>query len=349
LSRRLAGAFAVALASLPLGGCTGARYLAQAAGGQLSLFASARPIRRAARDERLPARTRRFLREVPAIKRFGEANGLRATANYASYVHLDRPAVVWVVSACEPLRFKSKVWAFPVVGDFPYLGWFDRVEADGFAEGIRRGEALDVDVRGASAYSTLGWFQDPLLSTMISGGDEALGNLVNVVLHESVHATLHIPGQAMFNESLASFVGDRLTLSYLERTRGTASPERTGYEQAEAASATRAQRLHDAYRRLDELYRSERPDAEKLEEKGKILAALQEELKARRPLNNATLVQYKTYATGHPELEALLRACGGSYPRFMGALSRLNPGSFSRPHQEELGPVLAPLAEAGCR
>lgn len=337
------------LASLLLGGCTGARYVMQAAGGQLSLIQNARPLRKVVRDERVSARTRGFLREVPAMKRFGEAHGLRPTANYSSYVQLERPAVVWVVSASEPLRFKSKVWGFPVVGDFPYLGWFDRAEADTFADALRKEEALDVDVRGASAYSTLGWFQDSLLSTMISSGDEALGELVNVVLHESVHATLHIPGQAMFNESLASFVADRLTLSYLEGTRGAGSSERAAYEQAETASAARAQRLREAYRKLDALYRSELADAKKREEKEAILAALQSELRLRRPINNATLVQYKTYATGEAELEALHRACGGGYARFMEALSGLRPESFSRPHQEDFGPVLEPLVKAGCR
>jgi predicted aminopeptidase len=349
MKRRTLAPAALGLASLLLGGCTGARYVLQAASGQLSLIQDARPLREAVRDERVPPRNRRFLREVPAMKRYGEAHGLRPTANYQRYVHLERPAVVWVVSACDPLRFKSKVWTFPIVGGFPYLGWFDRASAEAFAEGLRKQEGLDVDVRGASAYSTLGWFQDPLLSTMIPAGEDALGNLVNVVLHESVHATLHIPGQAMFNESLASFIADRLTLRYLEGTRGTASPERAAYEQAEAASVTRAQRLHEAYQQLDALYGSDLPDAKKLEEKAKLLAALQAELKLRRPINNATLVQYKTYATGQEELEALHRACGGGYTRFLEALSKLKPESFSRPHQEDLGPVLAPLVSRGCR
>src|SRR4029078_3952588 len=135
----------------------------------------------------------------------------------------DRPAAVWVVSACEQLRFRSKEWHFPIVGSFPYLGWFDLEQAKAFADELRA-ESWDVDVRGAHAYSTLGWFRDAVLSTMIPEGKEALGELVNVVLHESVHATVYIEGQAFFNESIASFIADRLTDHYLIQTRGNKSP-----------------------------------------------------------------------------------------------------------------------------
>jgi predicted aminopeptidase len=325
-----------------LSGCGGVRYVAQAAGGQWSLIQNARPIPKVIRDQKTPPRLRRLLAEVRVIKRYGEASGLKPTANYARYVQLDRPAVVWVVSACAPLQFKSKVWRFPIVGDFPYLGWFELKEANAFADELRK-EGLDVDVRGASAYSTLGWFQDALLSSMISEGDEALGYLVNVVLHESVHATLHLPGQAYFNESLASFVADHLTLEYLDVTRGAQSVEKAAYEKSESNATKRAKRLHEAYDELDLLYRSARPDAEKLEEKARLLAALKQELKLRRDVNNAMLTQYRTYDSGQAELETLYRACGESWPRFFGALRELKPASFSGPHQRDFGSVVLPL------
>src|SRR5205814_2292022 len=100
------------------------------------------------------------------------------------------PVAVWVVSACEPLRFHSKEWGFLFVGSFPYLGWFDLENARRFRDELRA-EGWDADLRGAAAYSTLGYFRDAVLSSMIPEGDEALGELVNVVLHESVHATLY--------------------------------------------------------------------------------------------------------------------------------------------------------------
>ena len=337
----------VLLAGFFAPGCLGVRYVFQAAGGQCGLTQQARPLADVIQDAQTSPRLRGLLGEVGAIKQFGEASGLKPTANYTEYVALDRPAVVWVVSACEPLRFKSRVWSFPIVGAFPYLGWFELAEANTFAQELRQ-EGLDVNVRGASAYSTLGWFRDALLSSMIASGDEALGYLVNVVLHESVHATLHLPSQAYFNESLASFVADRLTLSYLEQTRGPGSTETTSYERAKEASALRARRLHQAYEQLDRLYASAAPDAEKLQEKAHLLAELQAELGLRREVNNATLIQHRTYGVGEAEFNALYSACGSSWARFFGALRTLQQSAFSRPHQEDLAPVILPLAQQGC-
>src|SRR5690606_34569810 len=136
----------------------------------------------------------------------------------------DREAATWVVSACESLSFKPKQWRFPIVGSFTYLGWFDHPSAEEYAEELRK-EGWDVDVRGAAAYSTLNWFRDPVLSTMIPRGKHDVGSLVNVVLHESVHATIYLKDQAYFNESLASFVADRMTFDYLSEKYGETSEE----------------------------------------------------------------------------------------------------------------------------
>src|SRR5206468_11910645 len=132
------------------------------------------------------------------------------------------------VSACEKLRFQSKVWNFPFVGSFPYLGWFDLEDGRSFARELKAEDngKWDVDLRGAAAYSTLGWFRDPVVSSMIPEGKEALGELVDVVLHESTHATYYISGQAFFNESIASFVADKLTPFYLDAKLGKGSEEK---------------------------------------------------------------------------------------------------------------------------
>ena len=85
------------------------------------------------------------------------------------YGDVDRSAVVWVVSASDPLSFQPRTWTFPVVGSVPYLGWFNRDDARAFADELK-GQGYDVDLRGADAYSTLGWFEDPILSTMVGEG-----------------------------------------------------------------------------------------------------------------------------------------------------------------------------------
>ncbi|AGP39943.1 aminopeptidase [Sorangium cellulosum] len=337
---------AAALCAL-LSSCTQIRYIAQAGLGQLSMAWSAESLEDAVGDARRPWRTRALLREVPHIKRFGERHGLTATDNYRTYVELDRPAAVWVVSACAPLRFRSKTWSFPIVGTVPYVGWFDLKAAKEFAAPLKAA-GWDVDVRPAGAYSTLGWLEDPVLSTMISSGDEALGELANVVLHESLHATLYVRGQTRLNESLASFVGDELAKRYLDERVGPFSAEKTAYMREQERSEARANALHDAYVELDRLYASSASDAEKRAEKAAVLARLKAEIGARRALNNASLVQFRVYNSGDAELRALLATCGASWPRFLGALRKLERHRFSAP-QENVGQVIEPLIRAGCR
>lgn len=330
-----------------LSGCTSVRYLFQAGRGQLALFQHARPIEEVLKDEKTPARLRELLAEIPEIKKFGEQNGLKPTRNYRDFVKLDRDAAVYVVSACEKLHFRSKEWHFPIVGSFPYLGWFDLDGARDFALSLRE-EGWDVDLRGAQAFSTLGWFRDPILSTMIAAGPEALGGLVNVVLHESVHATIYIPGQAYFDESLASFVADQLTPVYLSRFKGKDSPELTTYLREESDSQEARKLLHETYLKLSDLYLSKRNDAEKLEIKTQTLSDLEKRIKARRKLNNATLIQYKEYSSGMKDFEALFQACGRDGSRFLRTLARLDEHSFARGQQEDLGAVLEPL-RSKCR
>jgi predicted aminopeptidase len=230
----------------------------------------------------------------------------------------------------------------------PYLGWFDRGAAHDFADELRD-EGLDADVGAADAYSTLGWFDDPVLSTMLGDGEEALGELVNVVLHESVHATLYVDGQTRFNESLAEFAAGKLTVTYLDERYGPDSSEKEAYLDGERRGEERHAQMHRAYERLDRLYASHRPDAEKLAEKRRILLALRAETHFRRPINNATLAAFKNYNSGTPQLDALLGACGGSFARFFRTLAVLKKkGAFSEPNQGALAPVIAPLVKAGC-
>jgi predicted aminopeptidase len=322
-------------------------YLLQAGRGQLALIQHARPIPEVLRDEKTPPRIRELLAEISAIKKYGEENGLKPTRNYTDYVKLNREAAVWVVSACESLRFRSKEWKFPIVGSFPYLGWFDLDGAKEFASELRA-EGWDVDVRGARAYSTLGWFRDSILSSMIPPGPEALGELINVVLHESVHATIYIPGQAYFDESLASFVADRMTPVYLEKLKGARSPELEAYQRENVEGEGRQKVLHETYLELEKLYSSSLSDAEKAGKKKEILTGLKTRLQLKREINNATLIQFKEYHSGKQDFDGLFEACGRDWKRFLGAAAKLTEESFSKGQQEDLAPVLGKLAQTGC-
>jgi predicted aminopeptidase len=322
-------------------------YVTQAAAGQESLNGRGIDISEVVENGYLDKRTRGLLAAVPSIKAFGEKHGLRPTKNYERSLWIGRPAVMWVVSACDPLRFRPKTWTFPVIGSITYTGWFDRKEADAYAKELAA-KGWDVDVRGSQAYSTLGWFNDPILSTMLSGGDDALGDLADVVLHESLHATFYVPGQSTLNESMASFVGDTLAAEYLLEAKGPDSIDKARFLDLRKKGEARGKRMKEAYAALEALYASQLSKDEKLAEKKRITDQLRAELKIQRPVTNATLIQYKTYGSGHDEMEQLLDVCGGSVPRMIKALEKVRPiAKQARPHTDP-GLLLKPLLGQGC-
>jgi predicted aminopeptidase len=333
---------------LEAAGCLAVHYPLHAGAGQAELLLAARPLEEVLEGDRVPRAVRRLLSEVPEVKRFGEAKGLRATSSYRSYVDLHRPAVVWAVSACPELSLEAKVWRFPIAGSVPYLGWFDERAARDFASGLEA-DGLDVDVRPVSAYSTLGWFDDPVLSSMLAPGNEGLAWLVETVLHESVHATLYVPGQSHFNEGLASFAGRRLTKEYLAAVYGTGAAASLDETKSRPAARAKAwnDALHEAALALDALYKDPaKTDAQKRSEKKALLAALQERLQLRRPPNNAMLAQHLTYRAGAGPggFERVLTACNGDWRCFFARLGKVRGSDFDKQQQESFEPLLERLS-----
>jgi predicted aminopeptidase len=337
----------VVVLALPSVGCLATEYLPQAAVGQRDLERRARDIDELVAEGRVAGRLRRLLSLVPVIKAFGERHGLSQTPNYTKFVHVDRSAAVWVVSASSPLAFRSRSWSFPVVGSFTYLGWFQRDAADRFAAGIAR-EGLDVDVRGAGAYSTAGFFEDPIVSTMIAPGKLGLGELADTVLHEMTHSTIFVRHQSTLNESVAMFVGGRLATDYLDETLGAAADETRAYVNYERDADARGSKMKAAYDALAALYASEEPDAQKLADKSTILTRLHDEIHFRRPINNATLIQYRTYHSGQEELGRLLDACGHDFRRFIATVKQLEAAHFDHPQDSDVGKAVDSVAAAGC-
>ena len=328
-------------------GCAPVEYVGQAGCGQLDLGLRTEPIERVLAEKHAPAEVRRLLAEVPAIKRFAEKSGLTPTKSYRSYAEVHRAAVVFVVSASDPLAFRSRTWTFPVVGSVPYLGWFDRDDARIFADDLRA-QGLDVDLRGADAYSTLGWFEDPILSTMLGAGDDALGGLANVVLHESVHATYYVKNQAPLNESVADFLGDKLARAFLIAERGPESVELDAYDLGVRERERKGEELHAARVELEAIYASNATREEKLDQKARVVARVRYEIGLRRPVNNALLAGYAVYHSGRAELDALYAACGESAARVVASLRHLDPASFRRRHDEAIGRALRPLIAQNC-
>jgi len=320
-------------------GCSTFGYLLQASKGQLSLWNHARPIQEVLKDDKVPQKVKSLLARIPEIKDFGEKNSLKATTNYIEYVALNRPAVVWVVSASEKLRFRSKEWSFPIVGKFPFLGWFDLGAAKEFQQELND-EGWDTDLRGAGAYSTLGWFRDPVVSPMIHAGESATGDLVNIVLHESVHATCYIYNQAYFNESLATFVADTLTRQFLLEKHGNESAENTAYLKREASAEVYYKKMRAALETLERVYESSLGDEEKTAKKKDILENLAKDISSPRPITNATLLQYKEYHADLASFEKLFKKFDGRWKDFWRAIHTVDGKAFKETQQKDLDEVL---------
>ena len=169
------------------------------------------PIHKTIGSSEVDSETTRKLKLAMEVKEFSEKNiGLRISKNYTSYVKLKRPYVSWVLRVAPVDRLENHTWWFPIVGSVPYKGFFKEKETLAEARKFDP-KKYDTYIRGVSAYSTLGWFQDPILSTMIDYEDH---HLVELIIHENVHATIYIKNNTAFNERLASFIGQEGTKAY---------------------------------------------------------------------------------------------------------------------------------------
>jgi predicted aminopeptidase len=202
--RRTIALVAVVLCPLLLSGCA-AGYVVRAAYEEACLLWRRQPIDAVLAGDTDPA-TRAKLELTLAVRRFAAADlRLAVGGSYDSVATVETSQVVHVVTAAPRDRLEPYTWWFPVVGRVPYRAYFDPADAEGLAAELE-GEGYDTYVRPAVAFSTLGWFDDPLLSTLLRVDEE---RLAETIIHELLHNTIYVPGQAAFNESFATFVGHR--------------------------------------------------------------------------------------------------------------------------------------------
>lgn len=194
------------LLAAALAGACSPLYVMRAGYEEAQILSSRRPIEDVAADPAADSMTRRKLDLVIQARDFAaRALDLDANDSYTTFARVSSDTLLLVVSAARKDRFEPHTWWFPIVGRVPYKGFFDFDDAYAEAERLAA-QGLDTYVRPSGAFSTLGWFNDPLLSTVLRYGDV---DLVATVVHEITHNTLYLPSQAGFNESFASFVGDR--------------------------------------------------------------------------------------------------------------------------------------------
>jgi len=307
---------------LALSGCETVSYYSQAAGGQLAIAASARPVEQVLADPDVAAALKSRLRSAVALRDYAiQSLGLPDEGAYRSYAALDRPYVLWNVVATPEFSLDPVQSCFPVAGCVSYRGYFSHEEAQRYAAG-RRAAGEDVVVYGVPAYSTLGWFDDPLLSTFIRDPDPELARLL---FHEMAHHVAYVKDDSTFNESFAVAV-EREGLRRWLRDRGTPA-EASEVEAARARREAFRRAVEDCRDRLSELYARSIPADEMRAQKREILASLQPWL-ARLPAleggaNNAFLASYATYTGLLPAFERLLAESGGDLPRFYGRVREL--------------------------
>ncbi len=285
------------------GGCESIGYYRQAVEGHLSVMASARPIDAWLADPSTSAALRARLETARRIRQYASRElGLPDNGSYLSYADLGRPFVVWNVFAAPEFAVEPKKECFPFTGCVSYRGFFSEEEARRHAEA-----GYDVHVGGVPAYSTLGWFDDPLLSSFILYSD---AQLARVIFHELAHQVVYASGDTTFNESFAVVVEEEGVRRWLESEGRSA--ELAAFRAAQARRREFAAGVEAARERLKSVYSGSLSKEGMLELKRGEFARLRAEYGAIVPAepNNAFLASISLYTQLVPEFERLLAESG---------------------------------------
>ena len=350
---RVGLAFIAMLSLVAIAGCETLGYYSQAAGGQINLLRQRQSVDQviAELDQREQSSEvvslRNNLRLSQEILDFAETElDLSAGQNYRSYVQLNEPYVVWNLFAAPALSLEAKTWCYPIVGCAPYRGYFDRQTAERFQAKLET-QGLDTYLAGVAAYSTLGWFDDPLLSSFVSWPETELAELL---LHELAHSKVWVKDDAPFNEAFASFVGQSGMRLWLVQQ----SPAARGQTQLLEAYQLRKQArqvllavLKQTRSSLGEVYDSARSEPRKLAIKQELLDAAAQCYRDSAPseyrdryagflegLNNAYLVSTSTYTDSIPAFAALFAAAHEDWPAFYLAVEAVGNLPFEQRQTE---------------
>ena len=337
----------MALATL-LCGCRTVGFYAQAVHGEYALLAHQHKVETLLADPRTPADLKHRLQLARDLCRFAEKElGLEAHGNYAKYVDVHREFVVWNVEAAPEFSLAPKRWWYPFLGHLTFRGYFAESNARGYAQTLDRA-GYDTCLGGVPAYSTLGWFKDPLLNTFLF---EPEPELAETLFHELAHQRLFIPGNTDFNEAFATAVGEEGARRWLQ-ARGD-SAVREAYEAGLRRTRQFARLIQETRERLRELYGDEFKADGQLRATTRDQGLARETLRRRKqallddlreryaalkagwggnpeydawfaaPLNNARLNSVATYYDLVPGFERLLVDHEGQLEDFFQAVDRL--------------------------
>lgn len=344
-----------------LAGC-GTTYLLQAARGQFQVISGRKPIERVVADPRTDDSLRRQLGEIQQARAFASRElGLPDNRSYTTYVDVGRPFVVWNVVATPEFSIEPLQWCFPVVGCLQYRGYFREAAARRYGDELRR-SGHDVALGGVSAYSTLGRFADPVLSSMLRYG--AL-DVIGTLFHELAHQQVYLPGDSSFNEAFAVTVEQEGLARWL-RARGREA-EFAEYKRRRAVQVEFVSLLRAARTRLAAEYaRRDLDDAGRRAAKARVFGEIEVALRAlqqrlgpqrgsgigawiERGLNNAQLASVATYWDCVGGFEQVLAQQGGQLPAFYDEVRRLSrlTASERRARLCQAPPAPAPPASPG--
>jgi predicted aminopeptidase len=326
-------AVALAIAALQFNGCGSVAYYGQAISGHFNILAQQQPIPKLLGSNDTPPELQHKLSLVLRVRAFAsKALLLPGNKSYSSYADLKRPYVSWNVFAAPEFSLAAEEWCFPFAGCVRYRAYFSQQEAEHFAADLER-RGYDVYVSGVAAYSTLGWFSDPVLNTFVNDSD---ANVARLIFHELAHQKLYVKNDSAFNEAFAVAV---------ERAGLRRWLEAEGHDQ-DRDRLVRCWTLQDALMdqvgaaraELAQLYVSPLPLEAKRAHKVAILTRLQEQLGPPVPrktalsgsrswpvprINNAYLVALGTYYAYLPAFETLLRELNGNLAAFYHAAAEL--------------------------
>ncbi len=275
---------------------------------------------------------RNKLELVSDARAYAVSSGLKAKKSYLYFTSIDRKVLVWVLTAAPKYSLKPYTWWYPIVGNMPYKGFFEKKDAIDLAKDLSS-EGLDTAIRPSLAFSTLGWFNDPLLSTMFNLSNN---DLVDTVIHELVHNTVWAPNYVAFNESLANVAGGLGAIEYFSSRYGKNHPKTLNAKNLWKDQMRYAKFLNKFIASLEELYQKG-PDGDKSLTENKIIEARKElfaKTKAKwaieqqamlttryrnidRMFNNAALIGVSLYFTKLESLVALYKISGGTLKQFI--------------------------------
>ncbi|MBL0843864.1 aminopeptidase [Pseudomonas mediterranea] len=316
---------------LLLNGCSNVGYYSQLVSGQMRLLQAREPVDQVIADPTRDARLRQHLAQAREARSFASSHlHLPDNKSYRLYADIGRPYVVWNVFATQEFSLAPQNHCFPIAGCVAYRGFYSQSAARGEAA-LQRLRGMDVSIGGVEAYSTLGWFNDPILSSMMHWGDERLATLI---FHELAHQRFYVQDDTEFNESFATFVEQEGTRQW-RASRGLAPDDGKQPLQRDQF----IQLILDTRQRLERLYAQPLPAEQMRQQKAQAFEQLRAEYARIRdsqwagdkrydawvyaPLNNARLLPFGLYDQWVPAFAALFRQASGDWVAFYAAVEKL--------------------------